>query len=102
MRFRLTNKALGDLKGIGGIHAEDLGDRAAKRISAAIGPVISPDCGQPEERQELRSYQDDYQSHPVGRHLVFYRVEEGSVTIVRVLHQSMDVEPRLGHPHPWD
>jgi toxin ParE1/3/4 len=28
---------------------------------------------------------------PWGRHLIFYRVEEGSVIILRVLHQRMDV-----------
>jgi toxin ParE1/3/4 len=36
-----------------------------------------------------------YFSHPVGRHLVFYRIYGETVVIVRILHQSMDVERQL-------
>ena len=31
-----------------------------------------------------------YRSLPVGRHLIFYRLDGKTVVIVRVLHQSMD------------
>ncbi|MGE4557122.1 MAG: type II toxin-antitoxin system RelE/ParE family toxin [Desulfovibrionaceae bacterium] len=36
-----------------------------------------------------------YFSHPVGKHLIFYRIEDEKVTIVRILHQSMDVGRQL-------
>uniref|UniRef100_UPI00190E769E type II toxin-antitoxin system RelE/ParE family toxin n=1 Tax=Paucidesulfovibrio gracilis TaxID=47158 RepID=UPI00190E769E len=38
---------------------------------------------------------EGYFSHPVGKHLVFYRVEGRAVTIVRILHQSMDVKQQI-------
>ena len=30
-----------------------------------------------------------------GTHVIFYRLSDGSVDVVRVLHQSMDVDRRL-------
>ena len=52
--------------------------------------LVSPDLGRP--RDALRA---GYRSVHIGRHTVFYRVEGRSLEIVRVLHDSMDVERHL-------
>lgn len=38
---------------------------------------------------------DGYLSFPVGRHLIFFRQLETGIVVIRVLHQSMDVERHL-------
>ncbi|NBP51350.1 MAG: type II toxin-antitoxin system RelE/ParE family toxin, partial [Actinobacteria bacterium] len=38
---------------------------------------------------------DGYFKYPVGAHLVFYRVSESELVIVRILHQRMDVSRHL-------
>lgn len=38
---------------------------------------------------------DGYFKHPVGAHLVFYRFNEAGLTVIRVLHQRMDVGRHL-------
>lgn len=35
-------------------------------------------------------------AHTVGKHIIFYRVTEHLLVIVRVLHQGMDPERHLG------
>jgi len=35
-------------------------------------------------------------SYPVGEHIVYYRVEPASITILRVLHSNMDAPTALG------
>jgi toxin ParE1/3/4 len=40
-----------------------------------------------------------YRSWPVGRHIVFYRIDEAEVTVVRVLHEKMDPEIQF-NPDP--
>jgi toxin ParE1/3/4 len=38
---------------------------------------------------------DGYLKFPVGRHLIFFRQAEKGIVVIRVLHQSMDVERHL-------
>ena len=38
---------------------------------------------------------DGYLKYPVGRHLIFYRQNRPGIVVIRVLHQSMDVERHL-------
>ena len=38
---------------------------------------------------------DGYLKYPVGRHLIFYRQDGTGIVVIRVLHQSMDVERHL-------
>jgi toxin ParE1/3/4 len=39
-------------------------------------------------------------SHPVGQHVCFYRVDERTITITRILHAKMDATKHLGEPSP--
>jgi len=38
---------------------------------------------------------DGYLKYPVGRHLIFFRQVVTGIVVIRVLHQSMDVERHL-------
>ena len=35
-------------------------------------------------------------SHPVGKHIIYYRYTTQQLIVVRVLHQSMDAKQHLG------
>ncbi|MDP0500303.1 MAG: type II toxin-antitoxin system RelE/ParE family toxin [Verrucomicrobiota bacterium JB022] len=36
-----------------------------------------------------------YRKYPVGRHVIYYRVQPDALEVVRILHQRMDVERYL-------
>lgn len=36
-----------------------------------------------------------YRKYPAGLHVVFYRIVDGGIDIVRILHQRMDFEQHL-------
>jgi toxin ParE1/3/4 len=36
-----------------------------------------------------------YRKYPVGSHVVFYRIGDTGIEVVRILHQSMDFERHL-------
>lgn len=38
---------------------------------------------------------DGYLKYPVGRHLIFFRQDGPGIVVIRVLHQSMDVDRHL-------
>lgn len=38
---------------------------------------------------------EGYRSFPEGRHLIFYREADGTIEVIRLLHDSMDVPRRL-------
>lgn len=95
MRFQLTNKAYADLKNIAKYTQTTWGFEQRKEYLSRLDQsfhLISENVGIGKKCDYIR---EGYFSHPVGRHLVFYCIEEEIVTIVRILHQSMDVERQL-------
>ena len=43
-----------------------------------------------------RSQQQDFRKLSSGNHLVFYPLDKGTVEIVRVLHERMDIITQMG------
>ncbi len=50
----------------------------------------SPHIGR--ERSEIKS---GYRSLAEGKHIIFYRVGDGGIDILRILHGRMDIEHRM-------
>lgn len=95
MRFQLTNKAYTDLKNIAKYTPSTWGIEQRKEYLARLDQafhMIAENSGIGRNCDNIRK---GYYSYPAGRHLVFYRIEDKAVTIVRILHQSMDVEQQL-------
>lgn len=95
MRFQLTNKASGDLKCIAAYTQMTWGLEQRNEYLSLLDKafrMIVENSGIGRNCDHIR---EGYFSLPVGKHLVFYRVEGDTVIIVRVLHQSMDVERQL-------
>jgi toxin ParE1/3/4 len=92
MRFQLTNKAYADLKSIAKYTQTTWGVEQHKEYLSRLDQsfhLIAENVGIGRNCDYIR---EGYFSYPVGKHLVFYHVEDEVVTIVRILHQSMDVE----------
>lgn len=88
MRLVIASLARRDLQAIARYSEKEWGCGAKGAVHGGC-PRDSRCCssaGSP--RNDIAS---GYRSHPVGRHIIVYRVEERSVVILRVLHQRMDV-----------
>lgn len=92
--YRLARLARSDLKEIGRYIAHD-NPVAAARFIDRIRDRCAMLARQPligEVRDELR---DDLRSFSVGSHVIYYEVDQGRVTILRVLHGARDVRKLL-------
>lgn len=90
MLVRLTDGARHDFEDIWEYSASRWGEQQADSylqalehgvIGLAENPVIGAPC------EHIRS---GYRRYHAGRHMIFYRLTEEFVEIIRVLHESMD------------
>ena len=47
----------------------------------------SPDMGRP-----CDDIKAGYRQYHIGRHLIFYRQSEAGITVIRILHDRMDIK----------
>ena len=100
--FKLTPEAKLDVIKIGRFTEKEWGKEQRNKYLARLDTRIrniaeSPHLGR--ERLEIKA---GYRSVREGKHVIFYRVRDTSVEILRVLHGSMDLEHRLGRRRPKD
>lgn len=95
-QYSLSPLALEDLKDIwrygaatwGQVKTEQYGE---KLLDAFDFLAENPNAGQP-----IDHIRAGYKRHPVGSHLIFYRLGMfACVEVIRILHQSMDSERHL-------
>ena len=87
--FRLSQRAEADLLGIGAYTLENWGEDQTVRYLEAIedccrtlanNPGLGRNCD--DVRRGLRRMES-------GKHVVFYRADEGGIPVSRILHQRM-------------
>lgn len=89
--FRLTERAEVDLDEIAAYTKENWGLRQAEIYASEIDAVFHRLAADPRLGQSRSDLRDGLLSWPAGRHLVFFRRDDGDVvTILRILHQSQD------------
>ena len=93
--YRLTTKAAADLDGIYEYTILNFGLQKAQEYLRGLHERFqvladNPRLGNSTKHQALRLRRWKYQSH-----VVFYVLKDSGVLIVRVLHESMDVERYL-------
>ena len=75
--------------------AEDAGRPAAHRFFDELEEKLALYATQPEAgraRPELsEDLQSDLRSFPFGRYIIFYRLTDNGIAVVRVLHGSRDI-----------
>lgn len=92
LAFRLTSKAQEDLKVIARYTQETWGKPQRNKYLQLLDDGFHLLAGNPDIGHDCSGIRHGYRKYIVGRHVVFYRKMDGVIEIVRVLHQSMDVD----------
>ena len=94
-RLVVSAAACDDLGTVARYSECEWGKARKKQYVAAIRARFDLLRQQPEIGAERPDLATGYRSLPVGRHMIFYRIEMDSVVVIRVLHQRMDVGRHL-------
>lgn len=92
--FRLSHRARGDLDAIWTYTAKTWSQAQAESYVAEILTTIES-LARGERVGRKANLGGAYLKQPVGSHVVFYRIGDGRLLVVRVLHQRMDFERHL-------
>ncbi|HEX3673722.1 MAG TPA: type II toxin-antitoxin system RelE/ParE family toxin [Rhizomicrobium sp.] len=91
MRLVVSKGARRDLKAIARYSEKEWGTARKVRYLDAIRERFAALLRHPAPGAAREDIASGYRSVIVGRHIVFYRLADDEVVIVRVLHQRMDV-----------
>ena len=99
-RYDFTKRALADLRSIARYTRETWGRKQAwscrEELELGIQKlVLSPGVGR--VRVDVAP---SVRSFPIARHVVFYVESEGGITVLRLLHASMDVSRAFSDDEP--
>jgi toxin ParE1/3/4 len=90
--FRLSEKAMDDLRSIGRFTQNNWGREQRNRYLSMLDTSFHTITNQPEVGINCDDIRLGYRKYHVGRHLIFYRQSIESVDVIRILHDSMDIE----------
>jgi toxin ParE1/3/4 len=94
--FRVTEKAKADLLGIARFTESKWGVQQRNDYLKSFDMAFHRISERPQLGKACDEIVQGYRKFPQGSHLVFFRTGlDAQVEIIRVLHQSMDVESRL-------
>ena len=93
--YRLSARAAGDIAGIADYTIERFGVDQARRYRDGLETCFSALAANPLLGRTAEELAPDLRRFEHGSHVVFYEPREGSVLIVRVLHESMDAPSHL-------
>jgi plasmid stabilization system protein ParE len=78
------------------LHADSLGRCAAQQVSCAARPTFRATCADsPNVGRFCDAIRLGYRKYHEGRHVIFYVLIPQGITVVRILHDSMDAERHL-------
>ena len=89
--YRLTRRALADLRDIARYTKETWGRRQARLYVEELELRIRKLALSPEAGRLRDDVAPSVRSFPIGRHVMFYLASESGITVLRVLHPRMDV-----------
>jgi toxin ParE1/3/4 len=93
--FRLTKKAVEDLRVIGRYTEQHLGKEQRNIYLTRLDQGFQAIAREPEIGPACDDIRKGCRKLHVGRHLIFYAFKEQQILIVRILHERMDVESRF-------
>ena len=89
-RYRLSNKAESDLRGIVKYAIQNWGLNQASAYPSDLRLCLDQIAAYPFSRRPCSTIPVGYRRVECGRHVVFYRImEDGDVLVSRVLHSGM-------------
>ena len=93
--YRLTNKALEDLRSIARYTEQTWGREQRNKYLSKLDASFQMLVHAPELGRACDEIRQGYRKHHVGRHLIFYRLIASRIEIIRILHNSMDIDSHI-------
>ena len=94
-RAVLSPRAQKDLDGIWDYTVEQWNEDQAQRYVRNIWKAIETLAKSPRRGLACDNIRPGYRRQSIGEHIVFYRIIESGIDVVRILHQRMDYEQQL-------
>lgn len=95
MRLELTEAALAGLRSIRLYTLQVWGEREERRYIDMLWEKFSQILAEPSRCRFRHDLFSDCQIATAGKHVVLFRVREGTLQVVRVLHSAMDYQRHL-------
>ena len=97
LKYEISEKAFEDIENIWFYTAKTWSVEQADRYYNVIFDEIDYLAEYPFSGRDYGHIRNDYRCSIVKSHLIFYRLKKNEelVEIIRILHQSMDIEERL-------
>src|SRR6185295_2901617 len=93
--FVISRKAVADLEEIWLYTVEKCFIEQADRYYNLIFDEINYICRNIDAGKSMEHVRKGYRASKVKSHLVFYRVQNNTIEVIRILHEQMDIENRL-------
>ena len=93
--YRLSKKALADLESIWFYTYKNWSPDQADRYYSLIINEIKYICQHPQSGRDMSHVREGYYVSKVKSHLIFYRIQNDYIEVIRILHEKMDLENRL-------
>lgn len=93
--FLISKKAVADLEEIWLFTVEKWSMEQADRYYNLIFDEINYICKDINSGKSMEHVRKGYRASKVKSHLVFYRVLNDTIEVIRILHERMDIENRL-------
>ncbi|MBK7562255.1 MAG: type II toxin-antitoxin system RelE/ParE family toxin [Chitinophagaceae bacterium] len=93
--FIISKKAVSDLEEIWLYTVEKWSVKQADRYYNLIVDEINYICKNSTAGKSMEHVRKGYRASKVKSHLIFYRVLNGTLEVIRILHERMDIESRL-------
>ena len=95
LQYVISKKALTDLEEIWLYTLEKWTVDQANRYYTLIFDEINFICKNINAGKSMEHVRKGYRASKVKSHLIFYRILNNTVEIIRILHERMDIENRL-------
>lgn len=93
-RVIISEAASADLQEIWFYSADQWGVAKADAYTDEIDALLE-DLAEDRKAGRTVAERRGYYRYPIGRHVIFYMFTDESITVMRVLHQSMDTDRHL-------
>ena len=93
--YVISKKAVSDLEEIWLYTVEKWSIDQADRYYKLIFDEIQFICKNVNAGKSMEHVRKGYRASKVKSHLIFYRIQNNIIEVIRILHESMDIENRL-------
>ena len=94
--YVLSPRAQADLDDIWDYTERNWGKEQAEAYIRLIGAAIRAIASSPERAKPCDHIREGYRNYPAGSHMIFFRLLDGKIDVVRILHRRMDFDRHLG------